>query len=229
MSTQAFAFQHPANVLIVGPTGSGKTSFLEQALKNNQFEPAPERIVWIYSEMQKAYEELGKRAELGLLGPCRQIEFLKDDTDYGAIYDSMDPSKENMLVLDDQMSEASSGGKSALTELAKLFTKGSHHRRITIVFILQNAFEKGLRTVSLQANYFVLMKNPREDAQVARLAQTMNRRMQRFLLDAFADATQEPFSHMLIDMRQDTPNQLRYLTSVTGPVTYAYLPRDGDI
>lgn len=224
-----FAFQHPANILIVGPTGSGKTSFLVDTLRNGQFEPQPERIVWVYSEKQKGYDDLQALAQTGQLGACRYIEFVKDDTDYDAMYESMDGNKENMLVLDDQMTEAASSGKNTLAALAKLFTKGSHHRRVTIVFILQNAFEKGLRTVSLQANYFVLMKNPREDAQVDRLAQSMSRRKRRFLLEAFEDATREPFSHLLLDMRQDTPNELRCLSNVTERVAYSYVPRAGDI
>jgi hypothetical protein len=225
-TTYPFAFQHPANILIVGPTRSGKTSFLECALRNHQFEPEPERITWVYSEMQNGYDELQQLAHTGQLGACQHIEFVKDDTDYEAMYESMDATKENMLVLDDQMTEAATGGKRALAALTKLFTKGSHHRRVTIVFILQNAFEKGLRSVSLQANYYVLTKNPRGDEQVARLAQSLSRNKMDFVVDAFNDATRSPFSHLLIDMCQDTPPELRYLTCVTEPVSYAYVPRD---
>lgn len=217
-----FVFHHPSNVIIVGPSNSGKTWFLERVLKQHQLQPEPERILWVYSEWQTGYDSLQQLAHTGQLGPCRHIEFVKDDTDYDAMYDSMDATKENMLVLDDQMTEAASGGKSMVAALSKLFTKGSHHRRVTIVFIQQNAFEKALRTVSLQAQYYVLMKNPREEDQVGRLAPAKHKR--RFVLESFEDATESEFSHMLLDMRQSTPNELRYLTQVTEPVAYAYVP-----
>ncbi len=88
-----FIFQHPCNVIIVGPSGSGKTSFLESALRNRQFQPEPQRIVWIYSERQPGYDEMQTRAHSGLLGNCRHIEFVKDNTDYEALYESMDKEK----------------------------------------------------------------------------------------------------------------------------------------
>ena len=55
----------------------------------------------------------------------------------------------NLVVLDDQMSEA---GK--LEETSNLFTKWSHHRNITVVYVVQNVFDKGKvdRTISLNSH-----------------------------------------------------------------------------
>ena len=61
------------------------------------------------------------------------------------IYESLEPSDQNLLILDDQMSEASN-----TKSLANLFTKGSHHRNVTILYLVQNMFDQGRssRTVS---------------------------------------------------------------------------------
>ena len=52
------------------------------------------------------------------------------------LYDSLNPSVCNLLILDDQMSDASD-----TKSLAKLFTKGSHHRNVTILYLIQNMFD----------------------------------------------------------------------------------------
>ena len=76
-------------------------------------------------------------------------------------YSSLNSSTNNLIVLDDKMS---SMGDSAL--LSKLFTEGSHHRNLSVIYIVQNLFDKGKshRCVSLNAQYLVLFKNPRDTA-----------------------------------------------------------------
>ena len=46
--------------------------------------------------------------------------------------------------------------------VANLFTKGSHHRNVSVVFLAQNLFPKNkfARTMRLNAHYIVLFKNP---------------------------------------------------------------------
>ena len=52
--------QHPCTCLVSGPTGCGKTQFIANILKNNMFEPMPERIIWCYGEDQPLYHEMQK-------------------------------------------------------------------------------------------------------------------------------------------------------------------------
>ena len=54
------------------------------------------------------------------------------------IYDSLEPSDRNLLILDDQMSEASN-----TKSLANLFTKVSRHRNVTILYLVKNMFDHG--------------------------------------------------------------------------------------
>jgi hypothetical protein len=53
-----------------------------------------------------------------------------------------------------------------------LFTKGSHHRSISVILITQNLFHQGryCRDISLNATYLVLLKNVRDKHQFAYLA-----------------------------------------------------------
>ena len=75
------------------------------------------------------------------------VKFVKGFSDN--FYDQFSAQRRNLLVVDDQMEEA---GKS--TERSSLFTKGSHHLNLTIVYLVQNIFDKGQahRTVSLNSH-----------------------------------------------------------------------------
>ena len=56
--------------------------------------------------------------------------------------------------------------------MSELFTKGSHHRNISLVLITQNLFHQGpsLRDISLNSKYIVVFKNPRDKTQIVHLA-----------------------------------------------------------
>ena len=216
-----FVFLHPSNILLTGPSGSGKTYFLIEALKKNLFYQTPTRIVWVYAEVQPSYDR-----ELETIRHLPRIEYLRNETDYEELLDSFDPSEVNLLVLDDQMNE----GKVKANAFGNLFTKGSHHRNITIVYMMQNVFEKGgsNRTINLNAHYMILFKNPRDARQSHVLGCQMYPKNPRFLSQVFEDATSsKPHSYLLLDYRQETDSKLRVWANVLGeggvggpPITY---------
>jgi len=76
-----------------------------------------------------------------------------------------DGSESTLLILDDLMSETNE-------LVANVFTKISHHRNVSVVYLTQNLFDKNkyARTISLNAHYLVLFKNPRDATQFATLA-----------------------------------------------------------
>ena len=81
---------------------------------------------------------------------------------------------------------------------ANLFTKGWHHRNVSMVFLAQNLFPKNkfARTMSLNAHYMVLFKNPRDASQFANLARQMYPKQWQFAVEAYKDATREPYSYL---------------------------------
>ena len=56
-----------------------------------------------------------------------------------------------------------------------IFTKISHHRNLSVVYLTQNLFYKNkqTRTLSLNSHYIVLFKNARDATEVANLARQM--------------------------------------------------------
>ena len=76
-------------------------------------------------------------------------------------------TKGNLIVIDDQMIEAGKDNR-----IVNLFTKRSHHRNLSVIYIMQNLFHqgKGNRSISLNSHYLVLFKNPRDKLQILTLA-----------------------------------------------------------
>ena len=59
--------------------------------------------------------------------------------------------------------------------IENLFARGSHHRNLSVIYIVQNLFHqgKGSRSISLNSHYLVLFKNPRDKLQILTLAKQM--------------------------------------------------------
>ena len=212
---RTFEFKHPTTVFIAGPTMSGKTRFLLRALKESLFEPMPTRIIWVYGEWQGDYDEIKS------LWP--KTEFVREMEPH--LYNSLEPDECNMVVIDDKMSEV--GGSD---ELANLFTKGAHHRNLTVVFIVQNLFHqaKSMRTISLNSHYMVLFKNPRDRGQIRVLGSQVYPGHASFLAAAFNDATKQQYSYLVLDFHPNSADELRVRTGIfDNDIPYVYLPAQG--
>ena len=81
---------------------------------------------------------------------------------------------------------------------------------------MQNFFHKGkeIRSITLNAQYIILFKNPRDRLQVTHLARQMYDRDSKVMEDAFQDATSKPHGYLLIDLKQATPEHLRLRTNI---------------
>ena len=153
-------------------------------------DPPPQNIFWFYGEWQEAY------ATMRLLGVKFQEGLPRDDY--------LNPRVRNLVVIDDLLSETDA-------RVTKLFTKGSHHKNTSVIYITQNLFDKNKenRTISLNAHYMVLFKSPRDAMQVEHLARQMFPGKSKYMREAFADATSQPYSYLLVDLKPDTPDDLR--------------------
>jgi hypothetical protein len=139
------------------------------------------------------------------------------------VIEEIDGSEPTLLILDDLMQEA--GGE---TQVVNLFTKGSHHRNLSVIMLVQNMFHRGkfARTMSLNTHYMVLFKNPRDAGQIRVLAGQLFPGNTKFLVDAYMQATSRPHGYLLLDFKQDTPDSLRVVSDVLPAVEggFYYVP-----
>ena len=204
--------QHPFTAIVSGPTGSGKTVFTLNFIKHSRLlvEPAPEDIVWCYGIYQNAFDNVPPNVKF--------VQGLPD-------MDAFTGDRRTLVIIDDLMHEANEG-------VSQIFTKGSHHKNLSVLFLTQNLFfnSKHARTMSLNAQYMVIFKNPRDAAQISHLGRQMfpSRNGSKFLSEAFVDATSRPYGYLFIDLKADTDERLRVRTNIfpddDGP-HYVYLPK----
>lgn len=126
-----------------------------------------------------------------------------------------------LLILDDLMGQCD-------IKVEKIFTKLSHHNNISIVYLTQNLFygTKQQRTISLNAHYLVLFKNPRDSSQITYLARQMFPGKSRHLVEAYKDATRLPYTYLLIDLKPETDDSHRLRSNIFPDETnFVYVPK----
>ena len=202
---QRFQLVHPFTCMVAGMTGSGKTVWVQSLLQQAQtvIDQPPERIIWCYSQWQNAYTQL--------LMMIPTIEFVKGIPESLENDSYLDINKRNLIVIDDQMIEAGKDNR-----IVNLFTKGSHHRNLSVIYIVQNLFHqgKGNRSISLNSHYLVLFKNPRDKLQVLTLAKQMYPSETAWFIKEYEEAVRRPFGYLFVDLKPTTPDRCRLRTNV---------------
>ena len=208
-------FAHPFTGIVAGPSGAGKSRLLQEIVKhsNELIHPAPSRILWCYSEPQLELETL--RTSTPHLETTGSLHTLEEKL--------KESCKPTLLILDDWMSEISNN-----KTISDLFYKGSHHRNISIFLLLQNIFHRGsvMQDINLNTHYFILFKNPRDAGQIKILARQMFPQYPKYLVDAYEDATREPYGYLLVDLKPCTPNDRRLKSKILpGQTQWVYVPK----
>jgi hypothetical protein len=124
----------------------------------------------------------------------------------------LDARVNNLIVIDDLMSEATKD-----TSICDLFTKGSHHRNLSVICLVQNLYYHGKenRTLNLNSHYIVLFKNPRDQQQVMILARQMYPGNTNYFMDKYKEATQKPYGYLVIDLKAGTKDEHRLQAKCT--------------
>ena len=197
----------PFTSVVSGPTGSGKTKYMIQLIKgaHSVTTSPPVEIIYCYGAWQKdfeALEEMGVRMHEGLLN---ESEVPTD-------------GKPRWIVVDDLMEEVSGGGT-----MNNLFTKYSHHRNLSVFFLIQDLFKKKNRTLTLNAQYMFLFKNPRDKLFIDNLARQAFPGKVKQVRQVYEKVTQDPYSFLLLDMRQETDERCRLVENFAVPNKQMYV------
>jgi hypothetical protein len=179
-----------------------------QLLKHidSMVKPTPTRVVWCHGHGQEGLKHLP--------------DYVEVEEGLEAI-DTIDGSEPTLLVLDDLMQEATED-----RTISNLFTKGSHHKNMSVIMLVQNLFHQGkfMWTISLNTHYMVLFKNPRDAGQIRHLAAQLFPGDTKFLGCAYKQATSRSHGYLLLDFTQDTPDHLRVMSDILpGEEGYYYV------
>lgn len=201
------SFQPYSNFYVAGATNSGKTYWVYRLLKNcNQmFEnDVPSKVLYSYSIYQNLFLEMEKEMPY--------IQFINRIPTSEDIITFAQDGKHGIIVIDDNMSRAVKS-----QDIEDLFTKGSHHLKITSIFISQNMFNSSPinRTISLNTQYMVITKNPRACSQLNTLAQQLfGKGKSNLLCDAYKDVMKKPYNYLIIDLHPTSNNEYMLRTQI---------------
>ena len=153
-------------------------------------------VFWTW---QSLYEDLQKRIP--------RIEFICCIPDYLNNYQFINPEKMVPKYFDDLMTEAKCDQR-----IADLFTQGSHHRNISIVYLTQNVFPQGkvCRDITLNTQYLVLLNNKIGSHQVATLARRIYPSTSAAFIRKFEDYMAQPYGCLIVDRNSITWNRTDY-------------------
>lgn len=191
----------PFTCIVAGPTSSGKSHIVFRLLKHRaqMINTTLKEVIYCLPPGQKIETPEFIRRDRG-------IKFHSGIPDFAKITDG----EPRLVVLDDLMSNVN-------TEVMDLFTRGSHHKNISVLFLVQNIFFGGsklFRTISLNAHYIILTKNPRDKNQISMLAVQLSPENSTALKNAFHDATKNAYTFLLFDTSQSCPDNLRYRANI---------------
>ena len=172
--------QHPFTFMAIGPTFSGQSCRMDRLLipAKTMIDPAPERIIWCYKRLQPLFSEMLSTIKNRLF-----LQGLSENLNDDSFIDTRYPS---VIVVNDLMRDATKS-----KDVCELFLDGSNHRNISVTCILQDGLSKRKEniTMSINTQYIVLFKNPKDLIGPAILARQMYHSHPKKFMIKYTEAT----------------------------------------
>jgi hypothetical protein len=213
-----FPFESPSTFSISGTTMCGKTTWLFKLLLNSKvmFNNAPHKILYCYGVWQDLFNEMEQKlANIHFHEGLPKVEQI----------DSFVTDEHNIIILDDLMNECVKS-----SEVEVLFSRGAHHKNLTIIYLNQNIFCQGknARNIALNCHYIVLFQNLRDGMQIQRLGQQIFPGQGHVLVESYKNCVENPYGYLVIDLSPHTDHKFRLRTDIfPNEDTKIFCPRGG--
>ena len=180
-----------SNILVVGCSGSGKTTTVLRIVKERLVDPMPTKIFYMYGAYQKEFDVWQNSKSMP------KITFVE-----GLDLDVIDQHAEpKLLIIDDLILDLD-------RQLAQHFIAGSSHKNTTTIFMSHSLFLNNelYRLISNNSQYIILMKNKRNISQISTLGRQILGPRQDLLLAAYKYT--KPFGFVLLSFHPLVPEEL---------------------
>ena len=212
-------FYNFSNICISGASGAGKSKLMQKIIVNRDqmFFTFPTRIIIVYSNWQEIYEELERSIP--------DIIFMQNFPSETELDDLVKDHEHSIFIADDKGIDAA-----ASPFIAHLFSRLSHHKRITSILLLQNSNLKGKYAGDILRNcqYNILMRGGKEAHSIRALGIQLCDYAN--LISAFRQATEKDlYSYLCVNTHSKVNGDFgRYYTNILqqgeGEVTL-FLPK----
>ncbi len=212
VTVESLRFPRGSTHLLTGPSASGKTHRVSRILrlKNDLIEDGARirNVVFCYATWQPEYDRL-KRDNV----VTRWLNKMPTNSEFKELVTPYVQQGGSIVVIDDFMSEINKD----LDEIVRVTSR--HHNTNTFI-LFQSLFppHKLARQISLNVKFLHIHKNPRENAQIQYLARQLSPHSYKWIVEAFHEATKQPFSCFLVDLTQEREDGLRFRSN--------YLPEE---
>lgn len=128
-----------------------------------------------------------------------QFEFIQGipiDLDQDNVFDT---KVNNIIVLDDLMSLSAKNPM-----INDLFTKGSHHRNLSVIVLSQSLYFLKNPTQRRNCQYLTFFNNPVEKQPVSILARQMFPGKSQYIMDIFQRVANKPYGYLFVDIKPTT-------------------------
>lgn len=200
-------FRVPGNMQIVGPSLSGKTTWLYKLLKDasHYFRTSDgkpchfQKMLYCHGTdhppLVEPFTKLGVTFHQGLPPlPLSDTFTLKD--------------RPGLLVLDDLMQETAKS-----EDMLHVLTRDTHHLNLFAITLNQNLYPGGKHQATQNRNYHytVLFKNPADTRYVKALGNRWTGDAAGFF-QVYQKATEKPYGYLVVDHHPQTPEAIRFRT-----------------
>jgi hypothetical protein len=196
--TISIQHQLPTNIIIAGSTNTGKSVLALDLIKHRHilFDKPIKSCVYIYGEWNKSFDSDNNK----------DIIFSPNLLDIDKYYLEDD----YILVVLDDLFIRMNNDSTMQQYICELFTQKSHHKKVIPVLITHSLFSPSIRTISLNTQIFILLKQVRDKSTYVNFAKQCYPKHPSFILDALEDATaNNPFGFILLDLNVRSDNELR--------------------
>jgi len=192
---------------VCSSSGTGKTTVILELIKRRTELHCVDikQVLYVYSEWQSAFESAD---------PI--IEFVSSISD---IKDKL--TEFTLVVIDDSQTQLQKEYNEFVTEL---FTKRVHHGNFSVILLLQNAYGKNMRVISLNTKYLLMGPFYRDRSVITTIARQIRPDNIKFIQYVYNYCMKKPFSFVFFDFCPNTHENMRIRSSIFPEEALVFLP-----
>ena len=198
---ESLKFIHPFRLILSGGSSTGKTEFVFKFLENiSQITIPPiDTIIYLYGEFSDRFSDFKDKFFF-----TKNLNYL----DY-----TPKPGKNVIIVIDDLMNDLTKS-----QQLLHLFTRSSHHRRLSVILILQNIFLPSpiFKTLRDNCTYYGLTEHISDYQKVEILSRQLEGKNNKYFMESYEDCVSKPYRVFFVDLHPQSKLRkiCRYRTQV---------------
>lgn len=186
-------------MVLSGPSRAGKSTFIANLVKNIDqlvYGSSIKHVIWCYKNENSLPNELKNNPN---------VTFQKNIPE-----DVQSVPEFSLIIFDDLMLQVFT------KEITEIFTVLSHHNNISVILVLHNIFFKSkfTRDIMLNTQYIVYFKNPRDLSSISHFARQLAPTNSKNLQNIINDITSKPYSYVIIDLCQETPEIFKFRSNI---------------